>query len=290
MHKHNPYIQRYNIDALVKQHKTLRKHVVLNPSKEATINFSDSKAVFELNKALLLSDFGLEDYQLPVGYLIPPIPGRLDYLLHVNDFLTEQFNLTNSSTLKGLDIGVGANGVYCILGAQHFNWTMVGSDADANAVKIANTNLKLNPVLKSRVEIRHQDNKSFLLKGIVKPDENYDFMVCNPPFHASKTEALKGSLKKVTNLDLQKNRQTHILNFEGQANELWCNGGESLFIKRLIKESFLFKTQVKVFTTLVSKSEHLTAIKKQLTKAKANFEVIPMEQGQKKSRIVLWWF
>jgi 23S rRNA (adenine1618-N6)-methyltransferase len=58
----------------------------------------------------------------------------------------------------------------------------------------------------------------------------------------------------------------------------------------LIKESVGYKNQVKVFSTLVSKSASLTPIKKQLTKAKANFEVLSMSLGNKKSRIVLWWF
>ena len=115
-------------------------------------------------------------------------------------------------------------------------------------------------------------------------------MVCNPPFHSSKEEALKGSLRKVKNLGGYAVKEKFLLNFEGQANELWCNGGEVLFIKRLIKESVGFKNQVKVFSTLVAKSDSVAAIKKQLSKVKANFEVIPMALGNKKGRYVMWWF
>ena len=80
------------------------------------------------------------------------------------------------------------------------------------------------------------------------------------------------------------------LNFEGQANELWCNGGEALFIKRLIKESVMFKDQVKVFTSLVAKADNLFKIEKQLKKAKANYHIISTTLGNKKSRYILWWF
>ncbi|MGB1231736.1 MAG: 23S rRNA (adenine(1618)-N(6))-methyltransferase RlmF [Winogradskyella sp.] len=290
MHKENPYIARYDFKNLTKQHATLQKHVILNPAKEQTIDFSLSRSVFELNKAILLTDFKLKDYNLPIGYLIPPIPGRLDYLLHLQDFLSEKFNININSKVKGLDIGTGANGIYCILAAQHFNCTMVGAECDAKAVKIAKANIAHTQTLQDNVEIRHQADKSCLLKNIIQPNEQFNFMVCNPPFHASKEDAVKGSLKKINNLGTTTNRQQHLLNFEGQANELWCNGGESLFIKRLIKESILFKNQVKVFSCLVSKSNHLPKIEKQLRKVKANFDSIDMEQGQKKSRIILWWF
>ena len=80
------------------------------------------------------------------------------------------------------------------------------------------------------------------------------------------------------------------MNFGGQANELWCNGGEALFIKRMIKQSVAFKSQVGWFTTLVSKKENLAKIYKQLDKLKVTRTTIPMTQGNKQSRIVAWRF
>ena len=290
MHAQNPYGNRYDLKRLTKHYHALEKFIVLNPSGEETIDFSSSEAVFALNKSMLLADFKLGDYELPSGYLIPPVPGRLDYLLHVRDFLTEKFNVSENSQLNGLDMGSGANGIYCILGAQHFNWKMVGSETDAKAVEIANANIQKTKGLNDKIEIRHQQDKGSLFKNTIQANEQFDFVVCNPPFHSSKEEALKGSLRKVKNLGGYAAKEKFLLNFEGQANELWCNGGEVLFIKRLIKESVGFKNQVKVFSTLVAKSESVAAIKKQLSKVKANFEVIPMALGNKKGRYVMWWF
>jgi len=290
MHAQNPYGNRYDLKRLTKHYHALEKFIVLNPSGEETIDFSSSEAVFALNKSMLLADFKLGDYELPSGYLIPPVPGRLDYLLHVRDFLTEKFNVTENSQLNGLDMGSGANGIYCILGAQHFNWKMVGSETDAKAVEIANANIQKTKGLNDKIEIRHQQDKGSLFKNTIQANEQFDFVVCNPPFHSSKEEALKGSLRKVKNLGGYAAKEKFLLNFEGQANELWCNGGEVLFIKRLIKESVGFKNQVKVFSTLVAKSESVAAIKKQLSKVKANFEVIPMALGNKKGRYLMWWF
>ena len=290
MHPQNPYCTRYDLKRLAKHNSTLQEYIVLNSSGEETIDFSSSRAVYELNKAMLLADFKLADYHLPTGYLIPPIPGRLDYLLHVRDFLSEKLSIDVDSKLRGLDIGTGANGIYCVLGAQHFNWTMVGTESDAKATEIAMANMQHTKGLQDKVEIRHQENKSFLFKNSIQSNEQFDFTVCNPPFHSSREEALKGSLRKLKNLVGATHKNDVSLNFEGQANELWCNGGEALFIKRLIKESILFKDQIKVFTSLVAKTDNLVKIEKQLKKAKANYHIIPMVQGNKKSRFVLWWF
>ncbi len=290
MHSQNPYQNRYNFKRLVKHHVELEKHIVLNPSGEETINFSSSSAVYELNKALLLADFKLSDYQLTSGYLIPPIPGRLDYLLHLQEVLLEKFNIGSNSKLRGLDIGTGANGIYSILGAQYFNWNMVGTESDKKAVDIAIANIQRTKALQNKVEIRHQDTKSFILKNIIHPQEQFDFTICNPPFHTSREDAIKGSLRKLKNLGTTTSKEDLSLNFEGQANELWCNGGEALFIKRLIKESVLFKSQVRIFTSLVAKADNLTKIEKQLKKVTANYHSIPMSQGHKKSRFIMWWF
>ena len=290
MHPQNPFGKRYDLKRLAKHYSTFQEYIVLNPSGEETIDFSSSSAVYALNKAMLLADFKLDDYHLPTGYLIPPIPGRLDYLLHIRDFLSEKFSLDADSKLRGLDIGTGANGIYCVLGAQHFNWTMVGTESDAKAIEIAKTNIQHTKGLQDTVEIRHQKDKSFLFKNMIQSNERFEFTICNPPFHSSKEEALKGSLRKLKNLGGPTNNKEFSLNFEGQANELWCNGGEALFIKRLIRESLLFKNQVKVFTSLVSQADNIPKIEKQLKKEKANYHIIPMAQGNKKSRIIAWWF
>ena len=123
MHLENPYSDRYDLKRFAIHHPQLQEHIVLNPSGEETIDFSNSAAVYELNKAMLLADFKVDKYELPMGYLIPPVPGRLEYLLHIREFLSEQFNIDKNTKLRGLDIGSGANGIYCILGLQHFNWT-----------------------------------------------------------------------------------------------------------------------------------------------------------------------
>ena len=284
MHPKNIHNAPYDFKQLIKSHASLAPFVQTNEYGTSTIDFSDSQAVLQLNKALLKYHYTVVDWSIPEGYLCPPIPGRVDYLHHINDLLA--FTDANQE-IKGLDIGVGANCIYPILASQLFNWKMVGADIDKTAIAAAIKNVEVSKHLKNHIEIRLQKSNADLFIGIIKEGEYFDFTMCNPPFHASEKDATVGTLRKLKNL---KNDSNFKLNFGGQANELWCNGGEALFIKRMIKQSMEFKTQVGWFTTLVSKSDHLKMIYKQLQKAGATFKTIIMEQGHKKSRFVAWRF
>ncbi len=281
MHPNNLHNKPYDFDTLVQANPDLKSFVYVNDFETKTIDFSEAEAVYQLNKAILISDYGLKDYQLPKGYLCPPIPGRADYIHHINDLIS-----TNCTTIKGLDIGVGANTIYPILGSQIYQWQMVGADINKKSVEIAQNNINLNSNIKDLIEICFQDNPSHIFSSIIKPDEQYQFTMCNPPFHASENEALKGNQRKLKNLNIDKTS----LNFGGQAHELWCNGGEALFIKRMIKESVKFSNQVGWFTTLVSKGSNLPKLIKQLQKLGTKHQIIDMAQGQKVSRILAWHF
>lgn len=290
MHSNNIHNTSYDFKALIKAHPALSKFVYLGKSDINTINFADTEAVLHLNKALLLHHYGLTDWGIPTHYLCPPIPGRADYIHHIHDLLTEDGIHTN---VKGLDIGVGANCVYPILGNRIYNWHMIGVDIDPTAIASAKKNVNATDALKDAIEIRQQPNNANIFEGVILKDDYFHFTMCNPPFHNSEEDAVKGTLRKLRNLgDLapSQSKKEIVLNFGGQANELWCNGGEALFIKRMIKQSVAFKTQVGWFTTLVSKKENLVAIYKQLNKLKATYKTIAMEQGQKQSRMVAWKF
>ena len=57
----------------------------LSKSKRDTLtDFSNPTAVYELNKALLIHDYGIDSrWSLPVGKLCPPIVGRGKFLENV---------------------------------------------------------------------------------------------------------------------------------------------------------------------------------------------------------------
>jgi 23S rRNA (adenine1618-N6)-methyltransferase len=291
LHPRNLHKGRYDFDVLIQSCPALTSFVAKNKYGDDSINFFDPVAVKTLNKALLQHYYQIENWDIPQGYLCPPIPGRADYIHYVADLLFDHSNeISTEKKIKCLDIGVGANCVYPIIGNKAYDWSFVGTDIDKNAINSANLIIEHNPLLKDKIELRLQENKSHILKGIIQEDDYFDIMICNPPFHSSKEEAEAGSVRKLRNLKKKKNVKT-TLNFGGQSSELWCEGGEKSFISQMIKESREFAYSCLWFTTLVSKEAHLDYIYHQLEKTKVtDYKTINMGQGNKISRIVAWRF
>jgi 23S rRNA (adenine1618-N6)-methyltransferase len=59
------------------------------PAGEPSVNFADPQAVKMLNKALLAHFYGVAHWDIPEGFLCPPVPGRADYVHHLADLLAE---------------------------------------------------------------------------------------------------------------------------------------------------------------------------------------------------------
>jgi 23S rRNA (adenine1618-N6)-methyltransferase len=189
-----------------------------------------------------------------------------------------------------LDIGVGANCIYPIIGTKEYGWRFVGVDTDPVAVRSANHIVKVNGALTGAIECRLQPVASNIFTGIVKAQEKFDVTMCNPPFHSSLSEAREGTRRKWKNLGI-KGRSAPVLNFGGQNTELWCKGGEEAFVRTMIEQSAGLQSRCFWFTTLLAKSAHLPAVQKALQKVKpAEVRIIGMAQGQKVSRIVAWTF
>ncbi len=279
MHTNNPFQEDYNFDILTPINPKLESYVFVNKYGNKTLNFADKKAVKELNKALLQQHYQLQFWDIPKNNLCPPIPGRLDYLLHANDLLE------SSNEISLLDIGTGANLIYPILGTCHFNWKCTASEVDKDSVNNAECIVKQNKNLSS-IELRQQPFKSHILKHVILPNDYFDLVVCNPPFFKNSFDADQKNKRKVKNLKLDTDET---LNFGGQSNELWYKGGEETFVKKMAEESAYFKSQVGWFTSLISQKEHLKNIKRAINKTKPKeVRIVNMEQGNKKSRFIAW--
>ncbi|WP_095210570.1 23S rRNA (adenine(1618)-N(6))-methyltransferase RlmF [Endozoicomonas ascidiicola] len=305
LHKRNLHQGRYDFPRLIDALPELAQYVVTNPVGEPTVHFDDPIAVKSLNKALLAAYYGIRHWDIPKGYLCPPIPGRADYIHRLADLLTKEAKDLNHKLIKALDVGVGANCIYPIIGATQYGWHCVGSDVDPVSVENANLIAQSNPVLRGKVHCRLQSNSRHIFKGIIQPNEYYDVTSCNPPFHSSLEEAQKGTSRKLANLSANKAKRgsssstsktdktgnSTPLNFGGQKAELWCPGGEAEFVKTMAYESQTFSDQVLWFTTLISKKDNVRWLRKQLDKVGAKvITVVEMTQGQKTSRFVAWSF
>jgi 23S rRNA (adenine1618-N6)-methyltransferase len=296
MHPRNPHNKGYDFTQLAQLHTPLQACLAPNPVGKLTIDFSQPSAVKALNSALLKQYYQVVNWDIPDGFLCPAVPGRADYVHYIADLL----QLESGSCAKGLDIGTGANLIYPIVASQHYGWKMVGSDIEQASYNNASLIAESNPNLRKLVDVRLQKNRNAIFAGIIKPGETFDFTMCNPPFHVSAEAAMSGSRKKNRNLakHSQKRRgkdstakHQSSLNFGGQHNELWCEGGELSFVSNMIRESIDFKDQVTWFTSLLSKKENvtpLTGLAKSLGVSEC--KTINMAQGAKASRFIAWRF
>ena len=292
LHPRNRHHERYDFKTLIAACPELAPFVSMNTYGVETIDFAGPDAVKTLNKALLRTFYGITFWDLPAGYLCPPVPGRADYIHYMADLLGERNGgvIPRGKSVKVLDIGMGANCIYPIIGHHEYGWRFVGSDVDAVAIRAAKQIVAANSILAGAVECRLQPESSAIFKGVVQPGEVFALSICNPPFHASTEEAIAGTQRKWKNLGM-KNMAIAPLNFGGKHSELSYPGGEAAFIRNMITESAGIPQSCGWFSSLVSKKSSLPAIYKALKHVGAtDVRTIEMNQGQKTSRVVAWRF
>jgi 23S rRNA (adenine1618-N6)-methyltransferase len=294
LHPRNRHRGRYDFPQLIAACPALARFVAPNGHGDASIDFANPQAVRALNRALLQQFYGIAGWEIPAGYLCPPIPGRADYLHVIADLLAgdQGGEIPRGAKVRGLDIGVGANGVYPLIGHSEYGWSFVGSDIDPRALASLQGILDANAGLRACIVLRQQSAPEKIFSGVLRGDEFFDFTLCNPPFHASPDEAQAGSARKWRNLGKASTRPGAAprLNFGGQGNELWCPGGEAAFVRRMIEDSVVHATRCRWFSTLVSRAASLPAVYAALRRAGAAWKTIDMAQGQKTSRVVAWTF
>ncbi len=294
LHPRNRHRDRYDFKLLIQACPELAQFVAPNAYGDESIDFSNPRAVKSLNQAILKQNYHVSNWDIPNGYLCPPIPGRADYLHYAADLLaaSNQGVIPRGRSVRILDIGIGANCVYPIIGQSEYGWSFVGTDIDPIALQSAARIRDLNRGLSDAVELRQQKSPSQIFEGILKPGELFDLTICNPPFHASLDEAQEVSRLKWKKLGKSPARNgTPVRNFGGMGSELCCEGGERAFVLKMIQESARFATQCHWFTTLVSRNTHVLTFRHALTETGAKQQkVIEMAQGQKTSRFIAWTF
>lgn len=279
LHPKNKFNKGYDFDELINKNPLLEAYVVKNKYDSISIDFSDPKAVKELNKALLFSYDAITLWDFPDENLCPPIPGRLDYIHHLADLLSDE------EEVSILDIGTGATCIYPLLGVAEYNWKFVASDIELDSLDTAQDIIDDNN-LDANIKLRQQFNEQNILKGVLEDDDSFSATMCNPPFYKSAEEAIGANRRKSRNLG-----NNSVRNFSGNNNELWYVGGEKAFLHNYLYESSLFPSKSKWFTSLVSKKENVESLQNSSKKLGVKeFKVIPLSQGNKVTRIVCWRF
>ena len=296
MHPRNKNADGYDFAALAATSPALAKYIKPTPAGTPSIDFANPAAVKLLNRAILMHHYGVRGWDIPAGYLCPPVPGRADYLHAIADLLAtcNKKAIPNGSGVRVLDIGTGANLVYPLIGHAEYGWRFLGCDIDEAALANAQSILTKNSGLTAAIELRHQPVWDNIFTGLLRSGESFDLSMCNPPFHASPDDVLAVSQRKWNNLGkpgARKGTAQPRLNFGGGGTELWCNGGERAFVKSMIEQSAAIPKRVLWFTSLVSKADNLAPLEAALKKAKVvKSRILPLAQGQKQSRVLAWTF
>ncbi len=293
LHPRNRFRAGYDFASLAACSPRLAACVVRNAHGDPSINYADPEAVKALNQALLKHAYGLDAWDLPRGFLCPPVPGRSDYLHHLADLLSggDERAIPRGRSVAVLDIGVGANCIYPLIGASEYGWRFVGSEIDAEALRWAKRLVAAHPSVADQIECRLQPSPLECFGGVTWAQERFEVSMCNPPFHASAAAAAEGTRRKLRNLGGGRKPAALVQNFGGRAGELWCAGGELGFLRRMITQSAAVPDRCRWFTSLVSKSDHLPALYQALRDVSAaDTRTIAMAQGQTRSRILPWTF
>ena len=96
LHPRNRDLAGYDFAALAAASPGLARYLITTPAGTpgttkptagTSIDFANPAAVKAFNRALLVHHYGISGWDIPAGYLCPPIPGRADYIHHVADLL-----------------------------------------------------------------------------------------------------------------------------------------------------------------------------------------------------------
>lgn len=279
-HPENRYAPPYDMKFLADKLPDLLPYIMHSEGSQ-TIDFGNSQAVYYLNKALLVAHTRLRHWDVSENHLIPGVPVRAEYIYRMSDFIKAN---GGDNSMQVLDIGTGANVVYPIIGQSARRWKFIASEADPDSFRIADAIVRFNQ-LEKKIRLEFQSDRSKYFENIIDEKSDLSFSMCNPPFHQSAEEAASENNRKQQNLKQKVGR----LNFSGTDSELWTKGGEKGFILGMINESKKFGKQVRFFSSLVSDSKNLPTLVGSLTKYQASqIDIIHMDHGNKKSRILIW--
>jgi hypothetical protein len=106
LHPRNRHQGRYDFPRLIEASPELAEFVILNPYGKQSIDFANPEAVRVFNRALLRQLYGLQHWDIPPGYLCPPIPGRADYVHGLADLLASDNSgeIPRGAAIRALDI------------------------------------------------------------------------------------------------------------------------------------------------------------------------------------------
>lgn len=183
---------------------------------------------------------------------------------------------TTTLVLRGHRYGTGASN----LDMPPPPKTNLYADVDKESLKHATRNVELNN-LQTRIKIlpRKFNDKMIPLNELGL--RSMDFAMTNPPFYESDKELLKSAEKKA--------RPPHSA-CTGAPIEMVCEGGEVVFVRRILEESLVLRERVQWYTAMLGKISSLEILVDKLREEMVgNYAVTEFIQGAKTRRWAIAW-
>ncbi|XP_023315531.1 U6 small nuclear RNA (adenine-(43)-N(6))-methyltransferase isoform X2 [Trichogramma pretiosum] len=273
MHPRNRYRVPPNFKELCEKNWEFKKCVSLKLNGKLTIDFNNKYHLRMLTQALLKHDFDLQ-VTIPRNNLIPTLPLRLNYILWIEDLLRHA-GIRELHNVTGIDIGTGPIGIYPLLIQRMFKSSMVCTDINPDSIESAKKNIIQNG-LETKIKVFCVDKDSILGEVMQQNYYEYAFTMCNPPFFEDKPEKRDRCDEKFVS---------------GHDHEVRVTGGEEEFIRQLMDESLMYKTKIKIYTTMFGKKKTLKFIREQLKQRNiTNFVWTEFCQGYTKRWGIAWSF
>ena len=224
---------------LIKEFPELKKYIIKhndNKIEEFSFDWSNNDLSLLMTKSILKYYFNIQYYDIPKGFLIPPIPSRLNYLNLIHSLIKD----IKEENIIGIDIGTGANIIYPILGNSVYNWKFICTEINNESYNNARIILQKNN-LEEDINLIKQDNKNNIFLGILNRENKYSFSMCNPPYYDYEQE-----------IKIEDKKRDSEFNFD----EVYYKEGELGFFQRYLEESICYKKNIFLYTILIGKKSN----------------------------------
>jgi len=253
VHPRNPYKTRIDFKLLATAYPSFASLL----DEDSKLDFSIRQNTIMLTKCLLHRDYGV-NVEFPENSLTPSLTLKMNYLLWIEDLLLQNNYFSGAvkepKKIVGLDIGTGGALLFPILAVKHFGWSMLSTENNKDDCDMASKNIRCNG-LDGQIKIFHNPDKDTIFNcfGQENPIDNISFTMVNPPFYD--TEDYEGLVAASNN---EENPQMLVA---GRKHEMTTDGGEIVFVKKMIIESMMYRTTIKIFTAMLGRKKSVTELK-----------------------------
>ena len=265
---------------LIKEFPELKKYILKqneDNEEEFQFDWSNNELSLLMDKSILNYYFDIKYYDIPKGFLIPPIPSRINYINLINSIITKLIKDIDIKNIIGIDIGTGANIIYPILGYSIYKWKFICTEINKEAYNNAKLILQKNN-LENNINIIKQNNKDNIFISILNRENKYIFSMCNPPYYNYENE-----------IKLEDKKRDNEYNFD----EIYYKNGEYGFFQRYFEESICYKNNVFLYTILIGKKINAENIYDKLSSYNDIIKIYNMQKiltGNNVRYIIYWSF